>query len=107
MAMTLRHLLGGQSVCFLSETDVAEPIVALCRALGENDNACITLDMSLTRSLGFDSMKLMQFFAGVEELHPGIALEEWFIEHSADGRDTLRSAVSYLMRFQAPQGAKG
>lgn len=94
-------------MCFLSETDVAEPIVALCRSLGGKGNVSITLDMSLTRSLGFDSMKLMEFFAGVEELHPGIALEDWFIEHSADGRDTLRSAVSYLMRFLAPQGAKG
>jgi hypothetical protein len=94
-------------VCFLSETDVAEPIVALCRSLSENSKTSITMDMSLTRSLGFDSMKLMQFFAGVEALHPGIALEEWFIEHSTDGRDTLRSAVSYLMRFLAPQGTKG
>ena len=94
-------------MCLLSETDVAGPIIALCRSLGESGKASITLDMSLTRSLDFDSMKLMQFFAGVEALHPGIGLEEWFIEHSTDGRDTLRSAISYLMRFHSPQGAKG
>jgi hypothetical protein len=52
-------------------------------------------------------MKLMQFFAGVEALYPGVALEDWFIEHSTDGRDTLRSAVSHLMRFLGPQAAKG
>ncbi|WP_162820408.1 hypothetical protein [Microvirga calopogonii] len=65
------------------------------------------MDMSLTHSLGFDSLKLMQFFAGVEELYPDAALEDWFIEHSADGRDTLRSAVSYLVRFLPARAAKG
>lgn len=94
-------------MCFLSETDVAEPIVALCRSLSEDARTTISLDMSLTHSLGFDSMRLIQFFAGVEALHPGIALEEWFIEHSTDGRDTLRSAVSYLLRFLSPPGTKG
>jgi hypothetical protein len=52
-------------------------------------------------------MKLVQFFAGVEALYPGVALEHWFIEHSPDGRDTLRSAVSHLMRFLGPEAAKG
>ncbi|WP_262030931.1 hypothetical protein [Microvirga sp. Mcv34] len=65
------------------------------------------MDMSLTHSLGFDSLKLMQFFAGVEEMYPDAALEDWFIEHSTDGRDTLRSAVSYLVRFLPPQTARG
>ncbi|WP_154661040.1 hypothetical protein [Microvirga lotononidis] len=65
------------------------------------------MDMSLTHTLGFDSLKLMQFFAGVEELYPAAALEDWFIENSADGRDTLRSAVSYLVRFLPSHAAKG
>lgn len=90
-----------------SETDVADSISALCRALNENSRSAVGLDMSLTHSLGFDSLKLMQFFAGVEELYPDAALEDWFIEHSADGRDTLRSAVSYLVRFLPSQAAKG
>jgi hypothetical protein len=94
-------------VSFLSEADVAEHMIALCRSLSENSKTAIVLDMSLTHSLTFDSMKLMQFFAGVEARYPGVALEGWFIEHSPDGRDTLRSAVSYLMRFLDPQAAKG
>jgi hypothetical protein len=49
----------------------------------------------------------MQFFAGVEELYPGVALEDWFIEHSTDGQDTIRSAVSHLTRFLAPPATKG
>ena len=91
----------------LSETHVADSIAALCRSLSEDDRSAVALDMSLTHCLGFDSLKLMQFFSGVEELFPDAALEDWFIEHSADGRDTLRSAVSYLMRFIAPRAAKG
>jgi acyl carrier protein len=94
-------------VSFLSKANVAEHVLALCRSLNENSETAITLDTSLTHSLIFDSMKLVQFFAGVEALYPGVALEDWFIEHSPDGRDTLRSAVSYLMRFLDPQAAKG
>ena len=92
---------------FLLEADVAEHIIALCRSLSANSESAITLDTSLTHSLIFDSMKLVQFFAGVEALYPGVALEDWFIEHSPDGRDTLRSAVSHLMRFLGPEAAKG
>ncbi|MBA1156879.1 hypothetical protein [Microvirga mediterraneensis] len=91
----------------LSETDVADSISALCKALDENNRSAVGMDMSLTHSLGFDSLKLMQFFAGVEALYPEAALEDWFIEHSADGRDTLRSAVSYLVRFLPQRAAKG
>ena len=83
-------------MCLLSETEVAEPIVALCRSLGENGKTSITLDMSLTRSLDFDSMKLMQFFAGIEDLYAGIALEDWFIAHSSGGRDTVGSVVRFV-----------
>jgi hypothetical protein len=91
----------------LLEADVTEHIISLCRSLSDDSRRAIMLDMSLTHSLAFDSMKLMQFFAGVEALYPGVALEDWFIEHSTDGRDTLRSAVSHLMRFLGPQAVKG
>jgi acyl carrier protein len=94
-------------VTFLGETDVADRVLALCRSIDENDTVTITLDVSLTHGLGYDSLKLMQFFAGIEGLYPGVALEDWFIEHSTNGKDTLRSAVSYLARFLAPGSAKG
>jgi hypothetical protein len=94
-------------VNFLSEADVGERIVALCQSLSEGRETLIILDMSLTHCLAFDSMKLMQFFAGVEALYPGVALEDWFIEHCTDGRDTLGNAVSYLMQYLAPQTARG
>ncbi|UVF17694.1 hypothetical protein HPT29_014210 [Microvirga terrae] len=86
---------------------MGERIVALCQSLNGQGEAPIILDMSLTHSLAFDSMKLVEFFTGVEALYPGVALEDWFIENCTDGRDTLRSAVSYLARFLAPQAAKG
>ena len=89
------------------EGDVAERIVALCQSLDNNGKTPIGLDTSLTYALGFDSLKLMQFFAGVENLYPGVALEDWFIEHSTDGRDTIRSAVSHLVRFISPPATKG
>jgi hypothetical protein len=91
----------------LLEADVTRHIISLCRSLSDDSTRAVMLDMSLTHSLAFDSMKLMQFFAGVEALYPGVALEDWFIEHCTDGRDTLRSAVSHLMRFLGPQAAKG
>ena len=89
------------------EGDVAKRIVALCQSLNNNSKTPIGLDTSLTYALGFDSLRLMQFFAGVEELYPGVALEDWFIEHSTDGQDTIRSAVFHLTRFLAPPATKG
>ena len=89
------------------EGEVAKRIMALCQSLDNNGEKPLSLDTSLTYALGFDSLKLMQFFAGVEELYPGVALEDWFIEHSTDGRDTLRSAVSHLAQFLAPRATKG
>jgi acyl carrier protein len=101
--MTLRQAhLGANKVTFLSEADVAKRVIALCQAIDETNKASIAIDASLTHTLGFDSLKLLQFFAGMEQLYPGIALEDWFIEHSADGRDTLGNAVSYLSRFLKP-----
>ncbi len=89
------------------KADVADRIIALCRSIDGHKTADIAIDVSLTRTLAFDSLKLMQFFAGIEQLYPGIALEDWFIEHSTDGGDTLDSAVAYMARFLAPQPLKG
>ena len=50
--------------------------MALCQSLDNNGEKPLSLDTSLTYALGFDSLKLMQFFAGVEELYPGVALED-------------------------------
>ena len=91
----------------LLEADVTKHIISLCRSLSDDSTRAVVLDMSLTHSLAFDSMKLMQFFAGVEALYPGVALEDWFIEHSTDGRDTLRNAVSYLIPFLTPTALHG
>jgi len=84
------------------KVDVAQHVIALCQSIDGNKTNPIAIDVSLTRNLAFDSLKLMQFFAGVEQLYPGITLEDWFIEHSSDGRDTLSSAVAYMTRFIAP-----
>lgn len=85
------------------KADVAQHIIALCQSIDGNRTTPIAIDVSLTRTLAFDSLKLVQFFAGVEQLFPGIALEDWFVEHSTDGRDTLGSAVAYMARFLAPR----
>lgn len=87
---------------FPSKADVAQHVIALCRSIAGNKTADIAIDVSLTRTLAFDSLKLMEFFAGVEQIYPGIALEDWFIEHSTNGQDTLGSAVAYMARFLAP-----
>ena len=105
--MTLRQPhKGAKQVTFLLEADVATRVVALCESLNEKQ-IVISMDMSLTQALGFDSLKLMEFFAGIEQLYPGLALEDWFIETSTDGRDTLRSAVSYLTHFLHPRAVRG
>ncbi|MBB3019335.1 acyl carrier protein [Microvirga lupini] len=87
---------------FSLKADVAKHVIALCRSIDADKTPHIAIDVSLTRTLAFDSLKLMQFFAGIEQLYPGIALEDWFVEHSTDGRDTLDSAVAYMTRFLAP-----
>jgi acyl carrier protein len=89
-------------VTFPLRADVAKHIVSLCQSIDGNKTPDIAMDVSLTRTLAFDSLKLMQFFAGIEQLYPGIALEDWFVENSADGQDTLASAAAYLTRFLAP-----
>jgi acyl carrier protein len=89
------------------EAEIGEHVVALCETITENSVNAIRMNMSLTHALGFDSLQLMQFFAGVEQRYPGVALEDWFIEHSSDGRDTLDSAVSHLMRFLNLHHPKG
>jgi len=81
---------------FHSEANVARQIANLCEWISEGSVTHVEMSMSLTRDLAFDSMKLMQFFTGTEELYSGIALEDWFIEHSAGGRDTIGSVVHYI-----------
>ncbi|KLK92299.1 hypothetical protein AA309_15025 [Microvirga vignae] len=91
---------------FDSEANVARQIADLCQWISEGSIAHIEMSMSLTRDLAFDSMKLMQFFAGTEELYSGIALEDWFIEHSAGGRDTIGSVVQYIAAALIPMAAE-
>lgn len=86
---------------YFSEANVARQIADLCKWISEGTIPHIEMSMSLTRDLGFDSMKLMQFFAGIEEFYPGITLEDWFIGHSSDGRDTIGSVVHYLAEATA------
>jgi acyl carrier protein len=88
------------------DTNVTQQVTDLCRWIGDGGMAHIDIKMSLTQDLGFDSMKLMEFFAGIEDLYPGIALEEWFIEHSSGGRDTIGSVVYYLARVLTPVAAE-
>ncbi|SCY80545.1 acyl carrier protein [Microvirga guangxiensis] len=78
------------------EANIARQVADLCKWISEDSITQIDANMSLTRDLGFDSMKLMQFFAGIEELYAGIALEEWFIAHSSGGRDTIGSVVRFV-----------
>lgn len=97
----------GRDVSFLPEADLSRGIIELCQSLIEGRSLTIRAEMSLVRDLGFDSIRLMQFFAGVENLHPGVALEDWFIEHSSSGQDTIRSVVSHLCRFLNHRPAEG
>lgn len=91
---------------FISEANIARQIADLCRWISEGRIAPIEMRMSLTRDLGFDSLKLMQFFAGIEELHGGISLEDWFIEHSSGGHDTIGSVVRHLAQATFPVAAE-
>jgi len=84
------------------KADVVQHVIALCQLIDGNRTTPIAVDVSLTRTLAFDSLKLVQFFAGIEQLYPGAALEDWFVEHSTEGQDTVGSAVAYMTRFLAP-----
>jgi acyl carrier protein len=86
-------------VNFLREADISKGIIELCQSLIESGNRTIRAEMSLAHDLEFDSVRLVQFFAGVENLFPGVALEDWFIEHSSSGQDTILNVVCYLSRF--------
>lgn len=83
---------------YVPKADIARRIVDLCTWISEGRVPAIEAGMSLTHDLHFDSLQLMQFFSGVEELYADLALEEWFIEHSSGGCDTIASAVSYIAR---------
>jgi len=78
------------------EENVAREITDLCKQVGGGSVTHVEMDMSLTHDLRFDSTKLMQFFSRVEQLYAGLALEDWFVEHCADGRDTIGSVARYI-----------
>jgi hypothetical protein len=77
---------------------ILSAVTQLCHTILENDALRIAPEQSLTQDLGFDSMHLMQFFAGIEDLCPSLPLEMWFLEHAGGARDTIGSLVSYLAR---------
>ncbi len=78
------------------EAEISRQVVDLCKWISEGSVPRIELSMSLTRDLRFDSIQLMQFFSGIEELYGSLALEDWFIEYSSGARDTIGSVVSYI-----------
>ncbi|WP_414470859.1 acyl carrier protein [Microvirga sp. M2] len=78
------------------EANVAREIVDLCKTVGGSSVTHVDMDMSLTHDLHFDSGQLMQFFSRVEQLYAGLALDRWFIEHCANGRDTVGGVVRYI-----------
>jgi hypothetical protein len=77
---------------------ILSAVTNLCRTILENDGLRIAPEHSLTLDLGFDSMHLMQFFAGIEDLYPSLSLEAWFLEHAGGARDTVGSVVGYMAR---------
>lgn len=85
-----------------SQTEIAKQVLDLCRWTCARHKADIEPSMSLTQDLGFDTVKLVNFFADVEELYPGVSLERWFSEHASSGKDTLDSAVSYVLKTLSP-----
>ncbi|HEU6441666.1 MAG TPA: acyl carrier protein [Microvirga sp.] len=94
------------------EAEISRQIVDLCKWIGDGSVPRIEMSMSLTRDLRFDSLQLMQFFSGIEELYGSLALEDWFIEYSSGARDTIGSVVSYiahalpLARAESARGAQ-
>jgi acyl carrier protein len=88
------------------EAEITAQVAALCKWISEGSVTQVEMEMSLTRDLAFDSMKIMQFFAGIEDFYPGIALEDWFIENSSGGRDTIGSVVGYVARVLTPMAAE-
>jgi hypothetical protein len=78
------------------EENVAREITDLCKRISEGSVTHVEMGMSLTRDLRFDPAKLMRFFSRLEELYAGLALEDWFVAHCADGRDTIGSVVRYI-----------
>lgn len=76
-------------------------VSALCKAVLEKPDLEIDVSLSLTQGLGFDSMHLMQFFAGIEALYPSVVLEDWFMAHASGGRDTLASVIEHIIRATA------
>ncbi|MBF9234636.1 acyl carrier protein [Microvirga alba] len=79
-----------------AQSHVLTQVTDLCRTILDKGAPNIEPGMSLTRDLGFDSMQLMQFFAGIETHYPAIVLEDWFIAHYAGARDTVGSVADYV-----------
>ncbi|NIX77587.1 acyl carrier protein [Microvirga terricola] len=78
------------------QSHVLTQVADLCRTILEKNAVEIEPGMSLTRDLGFDSMQLMQFFAGIETRYPAVILEDWFIAHASGARDTVGSVADYI-----------
>jgi len=89
-----------------SYAEVAKQVTDLCRWTCGYGKAEIDPGMSLTQDLGFDAVKLTLFLSDVEELYPGIALENWLTRQGMTGRDTINSIVQYLVEAMPPASAK-
>jgi acyl carrier protein len=76
--------------------DIKENIRALIATILDRANVEINQAQSLTADLGFDSMQLMQFFAGIEDHYPQVRLEEWFLDQSQEGQDTIGSLYQFI-----------
>lgn len=63
---------------------------------------------SLTEDLGFDSLRLMQLFAAIDERFDGVDLTPWFARCAAAGADTVDGLCAFIAAATgatAPQGA--
>lgn len=79
-------------------SDVTNNIRSLLSQILDRPNAELKFEDSLTIDIGFDSMQLMQFFAGVENYYPKVRLEEWFLEQSLEGQDTIQSLLQFISK---------
>jgi len=79
-------------------TDISEIIRALVCQILDRQEIGLQPEQSLTADLGFDSMQLMQFFAGIENYYPKVRLEEWFLEQSQEGQDTIASLHDFISK---------
>lgn len=78
--------------------DILDNIRALTAQILDRQEIDLKSEQSLTVDLGFDSMQLMQFFAGIENYYPKVRLEEWFLEQSLEGQDTIGSLQQFIAK---------